>query len=114
MFHGPPTFGRHVRDHEAEISKGCDTDSMSKPYYKKCWVIFRGQKWPKINQLVIIHLLFKKLLWFFDIYVFGQDDQQNDKVGQGDQLREIVGQGSLYPPPNTRTWKQPCMCHSLV
>ena len=30
--------------------------------------------------------------------MFGQDDQQNDKVGQGDQLREIVGQESLYPP----------------
>ena len=30
MFHGPPTFGRHVRDHEAEISKGCDTDSKRK------------------------------------------------------------------------------------
>ena len=65
------------------------------------------QKGPKIDQLSIIHLLFKKFLWFFDFYVVGQGDQHNDKVGQGDQLMEIVGQESFTPPPLVRTSGQP-------
>ena len=47
------------------------------------------QKLPKIDQL-----------FFLYIYVVGEDDQQNAKVGQNDQLSKIVGQESLHPPPS--------------
>ena len=68
------------------------------------------QKGPKIDQLSIIHLLFKKFLWFFDFYVVGQGDQHNDKVGQGDQLMEIVGQESFTPPTRADFGAALCVC----
>ena len=82
------------------------------------------QKGPQIDQLSIIHLLFKKFLWFFDFYVVGQGDQQNDKVGQGDQLMEIVGHESFTPPTradfgaalyNTLVvWEGTLVCNSQI
>ena len=56
------------------------------------------QKWPKIDQLVIIPYIIEKFFYFLNIYVVGQDDQPNDKVGQDDQLSYLVGHENRYPP----------------
>ena len=69
------------------------------------------QKGPQIDQLSIIHLLFKKFLWFFDFYVVGQGDQHNDKVGQGDQLMEIVGHKGFTPPHSRGLRSSPEFSH---
>ena len=58
-----------------------------------------------------MHLLSWNSLGFLNIYVVGQDDQQNDKVGPCDQINAKFGQESPYLPPPTcmNAGKQFCM-----
>ena len=52
------------------------------------------KKWPTDYN----YILFKEFFCFFNIYVLGQDDQQNSIVGQGDQQNDKFGQKVRYPP----------------
>ena len=51
-------------------------------------------------------------MFFFNIYVLGQDDQQNAIVGQSDQQNDKFGKKKSDPPSPTHTlaWtsRQPC------
>ena len=52
------------------------------------------KKWPTDYN----YILFKEFFCFFNIYVLGQDDQQNAIVGQGGQQNDKFGQKVRYPP----------------
>ena len=60
------------------------------------------KKWPTDYN----YILFKEFFYIFNIYVLGQDDQQNAVVGQGGQQNDKFSQKVQYPPP-ARTLRQP-------
>ena len=62
------------------------------------------KKWPTDYN----YILFKEFFYFLNIYVLGQDDQQNAIVGQGGQQNDKFGQKVRYPPPPAWTSRQPC------
>ena len=56
------------------------------------------KKWSKSNQHTIIHILLKNFLK--NIYVVGQGDQQNDKVGKKSPYPPFTWSRKSIPPPN--------------